>query len=566
MTPPNAGRLFSRSRWRAPRAALTALLAGTLAGPAMSLGLIVPAYFYPGGVGLGYWNDLNAAAADVPILAIMNPGSGPGNSVDPNYTAVVDNLRAAGGTVIGYVSTSYTNRSLSAIQSDIDDYANWYNVDGIFLDEFTNTNNAGDLAFYESPYGYIKNIDPGWTVIGNPGTSTVEAYASRPTADVLVVHESFGSNYATYTPSAWNANYPADRLAHLVHTEPNATNMLAGLDQGVAQNAGWHYITDDVLGNPWDRLPTYWDQQVARVAEINDGNGNPGGTIKPGGLELRYNPVANGTIDVADTPGDRAGWADADPFSNDPAGDANPQVDYTALTVAHDDNNVFFRVGRDPGAANPLDFNQNIFIDADQDRGTGFIGGGGFLPIGVDYLLQGGTLYAFANGANQQAWGWNSVSSVSFDGQPTIDLELALPRNLLGDPVAIDLVLNAANTGVGSAEDYYPELNDYFTYAFIAPTTGLLGDFNNNGQVEQGDLDLVLQNWGRDATGDVPAGWDNDLPDGVIDQAELDRVLQNWGGTAAPGFGAVSVPEPAVAFALLPLVALRRRGQCRTAG
>ncbi len=539
---------------------------GSVANAQEDLGIIVPAYFYPGGAGLGYWNDMNDAADDVPLIAIMNPGSGPGNNLDPNYTAAVDNLRAAGGTVIGYVSTSYTNRSLAAVQDDIDDYVNWYNLDGIFLDEFTNTSNASHLDYYETLYDYIKGIDPAWTVVGNPGTSTTEPYLTRPTADILMVHENFGANYPGYTPSSWNNNYPSTSFSHLVHTQPSAAAMLNNLDQAVAQNAGWVYVTDDVLGNPWDRLPTYWDQEVQRVIEINDGGGNGGGPIKPGGLETRYNPVANGSLSVTDTPGDRGGWAGVEPFSNDPAGDANPQVDFVGLTVAHDDNAVYFRTQRDAAAANPLDFHQNIFIDADQDRATGFIGGGGFLPVGVDFLLQGGTLYSFANGANQEAWGWNSVSAVDFDDSPSTDIELALARALIGNPVAIDLVLNGANTGTGSVEDYYPNTGDqtlgsYFTYAFVP--LPLEGDFDGSGQVEQGDLDLVLQNWGLDTDANgLPTGWINDNENlGQIEQTELDRVLSNWGSLAAPDLSGASVPEPAAlsAVAALLTLTLRRR-------
>lgn len=56
----------------------------------------------------------------------------------------------------------------------------------------------------------------------------------------------------------------------------------------------------------------------------------------------------------------------------------------------------------------------------------------------------------------------------------------------------------------------------------------IIGDYNGNGEVEQGDLDLVSLNWGQPAV-PPPAGWVNDLPSGTIDQDELDRVSLNWG-------------------------------------
>jgi hypothetical protein len=58
-----------------------------------------------------------------------------------------------------------------------------------------------------------------------------------------------------------------------------------------------------------------------------------------------------------------------------------------------------------------------------------------------------------------------------------------------------------------------------------------LGDYDDSGQAAQGDLDLVLLNWGETAP-PVPDGWDNEQPDGLIGQARLDQVLLHWGNGA----------------------------------
>ncbi len=91
----------------------------------------------------------------------------------------------------------------------------------------------------------------------------------------------------------------------------------------------------------------------------------------------------------------------------------------------------------------------------------------------------------------------------------------------------------------------------------LMPESFGTGDYDASGQVEQGDLDLVLQNWGL-TTPPTPSGWINDLPDGVVDQAELDKVLQNWGSTSAPVFDGSTVPEPAGLTALLLATGMRR--------
>ncbi len=93
---------------------------------------------------------------------------------------------------------------------------------------------------------------------------------------------------------------------------------------------------------------------------------------------------------------------------------------------------------------------------------------------------------------------------------------------------------------------------------------GLPGDFDGSGQVEQGDLDLVLQNWGLDTNAaGVPNGWTNDPPQGVVDQGELDRVLQNWGSATSPDLSALSVPEPAASAVVTGFTSLFTRQRRR---
>ncbi len=90
----------------------------------------------------------------------------------------------------------------------------------------------------------------------------------------------------------------------------------------------------------------------------------------------------------------------------------------------------------------------------------------------------------------------------------------------------------------------------------------ITGDYDGSGQVEQGDLDIVLQNWGTGTfTGDEAALVGGGPFDGTVDQNELDGVLQNWGSTAAPDFAGSAVPEPATLVVLGAggLGALRRR-------
>jgi len=73
-------------------------------------------------------------------------------------------------------------------------------------------------------------------------------------------------------------------------------------------------------------------------------------------------------------------------------------------------------------------------------------------------------------------------------------------------------------------------------------TTAIPGDYDDNGEVAVGDLNLVLFNWNQDGA-DLPADWVNERPSAgsavAVDQ--LNGVLFNWGNTAS----IVTVPEPA---------------------
>jgi hypothetical protein len=80
-------------------------------------------------------------------------------------------------------------------------------------------------------------------------------------------------------------------------------------------------------------------------------------------------------------------------------------------------------------------------------------------------------------------------------------------------------------------------------FRFGLPGGVLAGDYNNNGLVEQHDLDLVLSHWGEELLDPAAAGWLRDLPGGTVDQSELDKVLAHWGSMATIASTA-AVPEP----------------------
>lgn len=269
------------------RLAGAALLAlgGTVAAPAQAaLELLVPAYFYPSwNPALSQWDEMQAAlASGVQVTAIMNVFNGPGSAPNSDYQAAVDSFRAAGGKVLGYVYTCYganlcspavpATRSTGEVLSDVQRYADWYHVDGIFFDEM-----GGDTAtmpFYQDVTQQVRASHAGWRLVGNPGTAIPETMAAL--MDTVVTFEQGQGDYTHATTLPWMQTADPARQAHIHYNVGSAAQMQALLAEAVLRHAGSVYITDDlytpgdpVNTNPFDQLPGYWAAEVAAIAAIN---------------------------------------------------------------------------------------------------------------------------------------------------------------------------------------------------------------------------------------------------------------------------------------------------------
>ncbi len=242
---------------------------------------LVPAYFYPTWWAGSPWDQLNAAAARIPVEAIMNPASGPGTAANSDYQVAVGQLHAAGGKVIGYVPTGYGARSTDAILADVANYVAWYGVDGIFLDEMGNQSGPLD---YGALYAAIKATGgAGLHVVGNPGDPFANAEALSTAADTLVIFEGpdtnpdpNGANFQSYPnrgPYAglteWWLGSDRSHIANLVYDAATPCAMLGAAIKAVGYGAGYIYITSDQLPNPWDTLPPYWDEEVQLIEILN---------------------------------------------------------------------------------------------------------------------------------------------------------------------------------------------------------------------------------------------------------------------------------------------------------
>ena len=233
--------------------------------------IAVPAYFYPSQP-TSQWNT---AVSDAPLpsttarILIMNPNSGPGRSLDPNYVTAVNTVHAAGTNflVYGYVHTKYGKRSLSTVKSEIDQYYSWYAVDGIFVDETASA--ASYVSSYYQPLAnYITAKKSGAGVMLNPGVYPDQSYLniSVPSTSLFIVNvfESDYNTYLTATVPSWAFSYPSSKFSHLVYSATSA-QMSNAVSLSLQRNVLWVYVTDLGVSNPWAALPSYWSSLTALV-------------------------------------------------------------------------------------------------------------------------------------------------------------------------------------------------------------------------------------------------------------------------------------------------------------
>jgi len=211
--------------------------------------LIIPLYSYDSDL----WDKvINLDAYNV--VAIVNPNSGVGDTVDPFYQDVIDRLVENQKTPIGYVYTTYGDRDIEEVKAEIDKWLEYYpNIKGFFLDEASS--DIEDLAYYEEVYNYIKSKG-NYLVVLNAGTYPDESYFN--VADNIVIYE---NNPEYFDPSLCDLH--PEKSSFIIYDAD--VNTMTELMQN--SSCTFKYLTDDVLPNPYDSLPTYIDEE----AELSKG-------------------------------------------------------------------------------------------------------------------------------------------------------------------------------------------------------------------------------------------------------------------------------------------------------
>jgi hypothetical protein len=278
--------------------------------------LLVPAYVFPGttpgSAELKYWDALIAAAGpDCPIVAIINPASGPIDRATPEmeparikaYTNLI--TRAAKENkhlhFVMYVSLANSKTRQIGMQvefavrsdatDDIDAWLKHYppdkhpNLIGFFLDEHPAfdkeqlgaAHKVRDYAAKKLPGGVvflnIGRANGGAPILTRDLPNEVALLWEAPDKDNL--KERFSLPEWADEKAKGTHIFARHRFAVLVHSKRKLEESFVPLVNDPppkGKRVGWLYVTDRAVSSnrhPWDKLPPYWDDLVKSVRAQN---------------------------------------------------------------------------------------------------------------------------------------------------------------------------------------------------------------------------------------------------------------------------------------------------------
>lgn len=219
-----------------------------------SMTLFVPLYAWPNlTTPNNDWQRVAKAASLLPVIAVINPNSGPLSPAPQAFLDGIALLHQAGAKVLGYIPSGFGARSLLAMQQDMDKYTA-YKVDGFFFDT---VEVSGGIARYKT----LCNYKPNQFTVLNPGTSFPNAYISNG-CSMGVVFENTEALWATHTLTAENALLSSTQKVALIHTASvNIASLQSSLNHAASLGIGSVMVTDQGTASMWIKQPSYLQEE-----------------------------------------------------------------------------------------------------------------------------------------------------------------------------------------------------------------------------------------------------------------------------------------------------------------
>ncbi|CAD0098709.1 unnamed protein product [Aureobasidium mustum] len=240
---------------------------------AMNMHVALPLYMYPSA---GTWQPLYDALNKNPQVTfdvIINPNNGPGGSTpNSDYIANISMINSYNNTnMFGYVHTSYGNRSLTDISSDIDTYQSWstytnFNITlgGIFVDESPTSLDYHN--YMQTIYSKVKStMSHGNLVWTNPGVPVDSSFYKI--ADMINAYE---NTYDHWMNQGGNSSIPQsvrNQSTVMLHSYPSSTHTMAS-DVDELVDAGY-YAGLLIVNSQYSSFDSMWPTFTSEVGQSN---------------------------------------------------------------------------------------------------------------------------------------------------------------------------------------------------------------------------------------------------------------------------------------------------------
>jgi hypothetical protein len=261
-------------------------------------GIFFPLFAPPGKM----WDDMleyRSQHPSLPWVSVINPDSGPGTRVNDLYLDSISELRDYKVSVLGYVSTFWAGVPIEDAKADIERYKEFYDLDGIFLDEMSNQKQY--VPYYQELTDYAKSLGMDY-VIGNTGTDAAPEYVG--VVDNIVISEGYGVPSLSRL-GGWHVEHSRDNFSYIAHSQ-NTIDRSYVLTS--ADFASYVFFTDDYMPNPYDKFPSHFDELLAILDPGNPGHFH---NVVVKSVSTTGAPV-NGTLTLShqrDTVATSKGWA-----------------------------------------------------------------------------------------------------------------------------------------------------------------------------------------------------------------------------------------------------------------
>jgi len=215
--------------------------------------IIVPAYFP-----LTEYVKQKILSNAEHVVLIANVGTPP--RVDMNLRKFIMQLVSKGGTVLGYIHTSWGSRNISYVKNDVDLWIQYYpEINGFFIDEVSNE--LRKLSYYEDLYKYIKSKGD-YFIMLNPGTLVPTEYNN--VGDSIMILE---ERYYTYSLMSEALNPSKYKNPAIIVYDVKPEKALEVIRSLI--NRGFKYIyVYDAPQNIYDHLTRYFDLMVECLSSL----------------------------------------------------------------------------------------------------------------------------------------------------------------------------------------------------------------------------------------------------------------------------------------------------------